>query len=154
MPTRFFFNGKKDFGEKQLKADAKRVLQKYGNKSRDLIFKPTETWDHGIAVKVDVKTESVETYTEDYVYGILEDGTPPHEIRGNPTLAFQENFVSKTLPNTLQSRPGGKSGNYVYPPPAVVHHPGTEARNWMHQIINQLEAPFQNEIEKEVGKNL
>lgn len=152
--ARFYFTGDPTFGAGRIKTQIKNTVKKHANKAKKLLLQPTATWDHAVSFDIVEKGDVTSVTTDDEPYQYLDDGTPPHIIRGNPFLNFQENFVPKTTPGSLNSVHGGKSGNYVYPAPQVVSHPGNEARNFTQTALDQLEVPFQNDVEAEIAKSI
>ena len=82
----------------------------------------------------------VEVYTTDEIYNYVNNGTRPHDIEGNPYLAFLSAYKSKTKPGRIRSGAGGGSGDTVVR--AKVHHPGTEARNFDTAIAAKI-GPYQ-----------
>lgn len=154
MPTRFFFNGNPDFGSKTIGTKLKGTRKKHAEKARQLLLQPTLTWNHSVSFTIDEKGDTVAITTDDEPYGYLDEGTKPHLITGNPVLRFQENFKPKTTPNSLNSVAGGKSGNYVHPPPTSVQHPGNEARNFSQQVIDKIEPAFQADVDNDIAKSL
>lgn len=81
-----------------------------------------------------------DVYTNNAVYGYLDEGTEPHTIaaRNTPTLAFptQPPFKSKTKPKVIGSSAGKRpSTNFAFP--KEVHHPGIQAREWTKLILDK-----------------
>lgn len=68
------------------------------------------------------------------IWNMLNEGTRPHLIRPRTarSLAFRSQYRAKTRPGRIRAGGGGASGSYVFAP--VVHHPGTEAREWTKVI--------------------
>jgi hypothetical protein len=86
--------------------------------------------------------------TDDKIYGYVDKGTKPHIIRAkrSPYLRFRTGYKAKTIPLALRSRTGGASGGWVSP--QVVHHPGTEARQFSVIISERAQAKFEKYLAK------
>lgn len=114
--------------------------------------KTTRTWEHEVDFKGVVNDKpaeiSVEVSTQDKIYGYVDKGTKPHIIRAkrSPRLFFKSRYRSKTTPRVINSHRGGSSGKTVVA--KVVHHPGTEAREFTHTI----QAKYQPKLKKEMDK--
>lgn len=118
-----------------------------------------QTWED----KPDFTIESPTPYereigTSDAVYGMLNEGTPAHDIfpRRKKSLAWKGPFRSKTLPRSIASSPGQR-GNVqtILPKGRGVRHPGTKAREWDTTIQQkwdrQVATNFQRAIDAEVS---
>lgn len=88
--------------------------------------------------------------TEIYEYVTL--GTDAHIIlpRNSPRLAFRTGYTAKTSPGSLQSGPGGYSGNIVYSQGVI--HPGTEPRDFEGQIEEKYRKIFADRMEQAVER--
>lgn len=80
-----------------------------------------------------------DVFTESAIYGYVDKGTKPHDIypkATNPTgrLWFRAPYRAKTTPNLLSSKAGGLAKNAKLYTAEMVHHPGTEARNFVKII--------------------
>ena len=109
------------------------------------------TWKRAVVFEDDLHVRkgdpeaSTIVYTEDEIYGYVNNGTRPHQIwagaytgRSNKTtLAFPWLFVPKTRPGSLISGPGVRGSDKVYKP--YVNHPGIEAREFDKQIKDKEE---------------
>lgn len=96
-------------------------------------------------VKIEIKEITpfeVEIFTKDERVCIVSVGAKPHIIkaRDGGNLAFQSDYVAKTTPSAIPSRPGGKSGEFVYP--QQVKHPGFEPRHTERQIADHVRPGF------------
>lgn len=76
----------------------------------------------------------------------LDLGTKAHEIRAKnaPTLAFPTIYKAGSTPNSLNTRRKSSGGPMAFAP--VVHHPGTEARNWSKLLAKSEEPEFAETI--------
>lgn len=91
--------------------------------------------------------------TDHAIYGMLNEGTPAHEIRPRraKSLAFRGPFRSKTVPRSISSGPG-----YVGPAETIlprgrgVHHPGTEARAWDKTIAQKWDKLFPVQMQRAI----
>jgi len=128
-----------------------KALKDTQNRLRKDFERTVSTWSRAVDFEDDLHVRkgdpeaSTIVYTEDEIYGYVNNGTRPHQIwagfytgRSDKTaLAFPSLFVPKTRPGSLRSRPGMRGGDTVYRP--FVHHPGTEAREFDEQIKDKEE---------------
>lgn len=133
-------------------------------KVRDGILKDfeatTEHWEHEVKFKSvthftkRLPSPSVEVWTDDEVYGYVNDGTKPHLIFAGfytgksdaKVLAFPSQFSPKTAPGSLKSGPGSSGGAIMFRP--YVQHPGTEARDFTGQIEKKWTPRFKRAMER------
>ena len=115
----------------------------------------TYTWKHQpkFVIKKDGKFER-SIYTEDEIYGYVSGGTRPHEIRAKnaPMLVFQAGFSAKTRPGVIRSNKGGRFGPTIFTP--VVHHPGTQARQFDKVISDKWAKQWPRNLERAVFAEL
>jgi hypothetical protein len=151
----------KVFTPKQMKVDVFRLellnaMRKAGTQLRSDYAKTTQTWTH----KVDFTQEVTLTgpgpiltvYTEDEIYGYVNDGTKPHPIfagiytgkSGAKALAFPGTFTAKTIPGVIGSGPGASSGGTQFR--AYVQHPGTKARKFDEAIEKKWQGEFETRM--------
>lgn len=80
--------------------------------------------------------------TKDKVWNWLDAGTRAHLIRAKNAkrLSFRVPFRAKTRPNFIGSSGGSTGNTRVFP--LVVHHPGTQARNWTAAIQKRENVEF------------
>ena len=123
---------------------AERAMKRWINEDVMPDFKATvETWDH--TVKFESKVEGSQTrvvgevWTTDKVYGILDAGSPKHDIPlgAKGFLAFQTSFTPKTKPKWVGSQAGGKSGPWARLYHGIKDHPGHKAREFAKTIADQ-----------------
>lgn len=109
-----------------------------------------KTWRRSVTFSVDISPsfEYATIGTDDTIYGYVDKGTKPHIIRPRlaKALRFNTVFRAKTIPNQLRSRAGASSPPVAYA--QVVHHPGTEARNFTEQVQKRSRARFSKNIAK------
>lgn len=84
------------------------------------------------------------------IYGYVDQGTRPHLItpKNGPFLSFHTGYSPKTLAKPARTVGGGgtSSGPRVFA--KVVHHPGSEAREFSKTIAEDILPDFKNIIEK------
>lgn len=151
---------------KKLSADPQRMARVITNTLNSVALDmqtdfnvTTQTWDDKPTFAIESPTPYTRTVgTDDSVYAMLNEGTPPHDIfpRRKTALAFRGPFQSKTLPRQIMSRSGGAGASEtVLPRGRGVRHPGTEARAWDATIAKkwdrQVGAIFQRAIDSEVS---
>lgn len=124
--------------------------------------KTTRTWEHKPKFEEVVSLTGPGPValvgTDDKLYRWVDEGTKPHEIwAGAYTgrsqhrhLAFREGFEPKTIPRVIDSRQGGTWGPYRYAP--MVHHPGTEARQFDKTIAETWESKFKRRMEQAMSE--
>ena len=93
------------------------------------------------------------------IYTYVDQGTRPHLIvaKNAPFLSFKTGYQSKTLakPARIVSGGGTATGPRVYA--KVVHHPGSDAREFSKTIAEDIKPDFRRIIEKtfrQVSKQL
>lgn len=83
------------------------------------------------------------------IYEIVDQGSPPHIIRPVKAkmLVFNLGYKSKTLAKPARTVAGGgkSSGPLVFA--KLVHHPGSEAREFSKVIAKDIEPQFKNLID-------
>jgi hypothetical protein len=79
-------------------------------------------------------------------YTWVDAGTKPHIIKAKnvPLLRFAGPYHAKTKPNVIAAYKGGR-GN-VWVSKRMVHHPGTEARNFRDIIMRRMQARAANKV--------
>jgi len=117
-------------------------------------FKSTvETWEKKPEFTVHVTKYTFTISTVDEIYGMVNDGTPPHVIRPRKpggVLAFKAAYKPKTIPNFIGSKPGGGSGETVFV--KEVNHPGTVARNFVETIRKKTKPIFAELLQEAMSK--
>lgn len=116
--------------DEALQETAKFTLREYKKTTRTWKRKPR------FVAQMDKKRHTVIVYTENEIYGYVDEGTRPHKItpKRAPLLRFQSKYVAKTSPRIIGSKRGGASGPWVSA--KEVTHPGTKARDFS-KIIGQ-----------------
>jgi len=116
----------------------------------------TRTFKMSVVFKARVGQYQAQVWTNNKIYGYLDEGTRPHIIRAKnaPTLAFNTaGFVSKTKPNSINTR----AGRAARPPkafPKQVMHPGFPPRNFTKIIQKRSEKRYANNVRKAVKNAL
>ena len=118
-----------------------RELESYAKDVKLDFDATTATWDHKVKFETDVLVlpdiVSVKVWTEDEIYGYVDQGTKPHVIKpkNKPRLAFMVGGTPKTSPGVDTAGPGLPGTDLVVLPVGMaVHHPGTKARNFTKEI--------------------
>ena len=113
----------------------------------------TKTWEHEVKFteSTHLSQSDPDQYvvvgTDDEIYRYVNNGTRPHEIwagaytgkSDKKTLAFPTMFSPKTSPRVIGSTPGARGGPMAFAP--MVHHPGTEAREF-DKVIEEKRTPW------------
>jgi len=152
----------KEIHPKKLREDVFRVkfLSALHEMERDIkkdFQKTTATWKNKPEFESMISLQSpgptVLVGTDDEIYNYVDKGTKPHTIRPKKRggkLAFPwggpGSYRAKTKPKTIASYPGGVTGDTTILP--VVHHPGTEARQFSETIAKQWSKKFKARMEK------
>jgi hypothetical protein len=115
----------------------------------------TATWSRKVQFLIDKSQADRRIVgTDDEIYGYVSGGTKPHIIvaHGKALVFPGGGFRPKTRPRYIGSNKGSKGGAVIFRP--VVHHPGTEAREFDEAIAEkwQKELPktLQRAIDSEV----
>ena len=134
---------------------AARVIQK------DFVD-TTANWKHKVKFEHIVSLAqgniAILVTTDDVIYRYINEGTRPHEIwagaytgkSNKRVLAFPSVFVAKTKPGSLTSGSGKRGRVDTFVP--MVHHPGTEARNFDEQIEKKRGKWFKQQMEAAMSK--
>lgn len=127
------------------------VLQEYKRTTATWRHKPYfNAYQSGMG-----NVQTVRVGTDDKIYKFVEHGTRAHIImpkKPGGLLRFvwggHGSYVSKSLPGYISSRVGGASGRVVFR--QMVHHPGTEARNFTELIQNLWNRKSREVMERHV----
>lgn len=118
--------------------------------------KTTRTWKHKpifrIAAKSTASEASVNVSTTDKIYGYVDQGTRPHIIRPRRArfLNFSSKFKPKTKVRKITSTSGMTGKRDVFA--KVVHHPGTEAREFAQEIQAKWQPKLKTRIESAINR--
>jgi len=93
------------------------------------------------------------------IYEIVDQGSPPHIIRpvSAKLLVFRLGYKSKTLAKPARTVAGGGKATGDVVRAKLVHHPGSEAREFSKVIARDISPQFKNLIEttfRKVSKQL
>lgn len=110
------------------------------------------TWHHKPTFVIIRTATGYTVKTDDEIYAMLDGGTRPHRIEGNPTLAFQNTYVAKTQPGVLGSSGGGASGPMVFA--AGVDHPGTAPRRFSQTVLREINRTLANDIQAAINAGI
>jgi len=116
-------------------------------KTIDQTFETPFDWKY-FTNRLFVADMEARVWTDDPRYKWLDEGTKPHIIQPKKPggiLAFPSVFKPKTSPRRLPSQPGGSSGETVFA--KLVHHPGTEPRNYSRQLRLLLDNRFKQMLD-------
>jgi hypothetical protein len=114
----------------------------------------TQTWTTKPVFTIKRRVAGRAISTDDEIYGFVNDGTKPHVIapRGKKVLTFGVGGSAKTAPRVIGSQSGSRGATIVRA--KVVHHPGTEAREFDETIgkkwDDHLPVILQRAIDSEV----
>lgn len=109
--------------------------------------KTTATWQHKVTFAITPIPDGFEVNTDDPIWQMVDQGTKPHIItpRRGKVLVFGPGSRAKTTPRVIGSSAGSKGGAPVVA--HVVHHPGTEARDFS----GVLQEKYDNELPRRIG---
>lgn len=113
-----------------------------------------QTWVNKPAFKIDKRPFERDIYTESEIYSYVARGTRPHVILPKiaPALRFRPTYKAKTRPRYIGSTGGGASGPFVTA--RVVHHPGTEARDFERVIAEKWQKLWPNIMQRAIASEV
>ena len=130
---------------RKVKLDFQRTTQNWNRR-------PEATSDVSVVGATVVVTAGI----MDYIWTLVDKGTPAHEIaptKPGGMLAFQwggvGSYVAHTTPGIIGSAPGGPVGDVVFR--RVVHHPGTKPRGFTLLISDKWRAAAPDIMRKYVS---
>ena len=93
---------------------------------------------------------SMEVWTEDEKYGLVNAGSPPHTItpRNGGFLRFRPGYRSATTAGSIISRRAYRSGNPVTA--SIVKHPGFTPRRFDELISREYDPKFRESVQKAI----
>jgi hypothetical protein len=114
----------------------------------------TQTWQTKPVFTIERKTAERIVSTTDEIYGFVNDGTPPHIIVPHSTtvLTFGVGGAPKTAPRVIGSRGGSRGATIVRA--KVVHHPGTEARQFDEAISKKWDDLLPSVLQRSIDAEL
>lgn len=116
----------------------------------------TQTWRRRPEFRIRRRVMGRMIYTQDSIYGYVSLGTKPHIIKAKyaPALRFyRTGFKPKTRRRVIASYAGQVANadlTLVYPP-KVVHHPGTEARDFHKEIADKWQKQFPKLLQQAIN---
>ena len=131
-----------------MKALEKSVYKTVSLAHRDLLS-TVRTWEHkpkfDITVTRSGNEYSVAAGTDDKIYGFVDQGTKPHDIKPKRSqyLAFSSGYRAKTRVGIIGSREGGAFGDTVIA--SSVHHPGFPGRMFIQRIQKRRQVTMNQE---------
>jgi hypothetical protein len=143
---------------KGLSRDLRAAREETAALVRGDLEKSVKDWDKKpkFIVKSLIRADEsiISIFTDNELYIMLNNGTRPHIIRPKNArmLYFKDAYNAKTIPNVLESRPGGTPNGAGDVFAKEVHHPGTKARRWFWTISRLRQKDFQQRVDKALGK--
>lgn len=132
------------------KAAIERALDRTAKEAEGMFEVTFSTWKN----KPEIKTQSSNARREirviGKIYEYVDKGTVAHIIRPRRArfLSFRGGYRAKTSPGVITSRSGGATGKRVFA--KVVHHPGTQARNFSVVIAVEIMPKFEANIQEAI----
>lgn len=136
------------------------AMKKAVQKSADLTMRDlqatTRTWKHKpkFAIFVDENATGfmVSAGTNDAIYGYVDEGTKPHDIKPKRSkyLRFSSGYKAKTRVGIIGSQEGGSFGDSVFS--QGVHHPGFPGRHFAVLIAKRRQKTIEQEIDQALAK--
>lgn len=120
--------------ERELEKEIKKTLADFQT--------ATSTWRNQPDFQIETGKERAAVFTDDEIFGYVDEGTRPHEIKPRyaKALRFNASFVPKTVPNRLKAGAGGSGPPVVYS--QGVQHPGNKPRNITKIIADRSQRRF------------
>jgi hypothetical protein len=135
----------------------KRVLQNAMKMSGEAVrvdFEvTTQTWNKQPKFEVKASWKQVTVGTNDWLYNLLDKGTPARIIRpvNAKALRFPGKWRAKTVPGQIRSRKGSSSGVRFA---KFVRHPGIAARDFDETIAKKWEELFPGTLQRAIDAEL
>lgn len=141
----------------QMRAMGNRLASRVDNTYKTLLGDWKSKPQFTKTVNVSQKETKVEVKTNSNVYAYVDLGTPPHIIKPKPSnpkglLIFPGNYDAATRPESLQTRQARRYGEMQYR--TIVHHPGSEARNFEKPIIEEQTPIIIKEFKDVIGNTI
>jgi hypothetical protein len=153
MPIKFKAMLPTYYDEAAFVAAAERILDKTGKDFRAGFEQSVEGWEHQVSFatqsQIEGKRARVIVGTNDEIYGYVNHGTKPHEIKPKRKgrLSFRTGYRAKTQRGSLRSGSGGATGAWVSA--KKVQHPGTEPRNFDEEVVRRTKPKFERYCSEE-----
>lgn len=132
------------------------LKQKSSPKMKELFRKSTFGWSSKPSFRQELKRAtyrlSMEVYTQDALYGLINAGSPKHDIpaRSGGWLRFRPGYRSATTAGSLQSRRAYRSGPY-WKARIIKPHPGFKARKFDELVAEEYGKEFPNDIQDAIN---
>ena len=123
---------------KALPGAVKKGMRQAGEAVKKDYALTVKGWEHPAEFTIEEQADgSIIVGTDDPIWKMVNDGTPPHVIvaKNGRGLAFNVGGRPKTTPGRLTSGGGSKGGIVVIRP--RVNHPGTKPRNFTALIMKR-----------------
>lgn len=133
----------------RLQSNIKQALDESAKGVQADFDRTTSTWQRDVTFEIVNTAEYARIIgTDDEIYGYVNDGTKPHIIRPKTAkaLVFGVGGSAKTRPRTIGSTSGSKGNTIVAA--KVVHHPGSDAR----QFDEVIEDKWQKQLEQHIDR--
>lgn len=111
--------------------------------------KTTQGWETPVEFTISVERDGVAVSTDSEIYGYVDDGTKAHDItpKNAKTLRFNVGgHQPKTRPRVIGSGQGRSGAVTIHR--RIVHHPGTEAR----EFSKILQEKYQKQVGVRIGQ--
>lgn len=128
------------------------ALRAEGREIKRDLTKPTATWKHKVTFQMKISLTRVsqmgyvKVWTDDKIYGYVNNGTPPHLM--GPIYPVNKKALKiptggsrpKTRPGRLQAYKGGAKGPYaIRRSTKQFVHPGTKPRLFTTAVVRRIE---------------
>jgi hypothetical protein len=114
----------------------------------------TATWKRKVTFAITPIPDGFQVSTDDEIFGYVDEGTPPHIItpKRGKVLRFGPGSRPKTTVRVIGSTAGSKGGAPVVA--RIVHHPGTEAREFSQMLQEKYDDELPKRIDAALGEAL
>ncbi len=119
---------------KKLITAVEEAMQEAADEGIALYEQCTSTWSKQPHFEATAVKDGYIIGTDDEIFQYVDEGTPPHIItpKRAKVLAFGAGGTPKSQPGVIGSRGGSRGSTKVFA--HLVHHPGTEARNFTELV--------------------
>lgn len=134
-----------------IEAAVREAMREVAEEGKDLYESSVSTWTKKPAFTITETKDGAVIGTDDEIFGFVDEGTKPHLImpRKGTRLKFSGGYTAKSSPGQLKSGGGGVSGGVVFA--KVVHHPGTESRNFTRLVQEKTQGSLPVVIAQKLG---
>lgn len=134
-----------------------QALDKAAKRTRELFEETTATWRDKPTFSVEENGDAERIIgTDDEKYGWADDGTKPHDIgpivpKTKQAITIRGKGTPKTAPRVIGSGSGSKGAVVaIRKSTKVIHHPGTEAREFSTVIADEAEQILAVELQRAI----